>query len=295
MLLGLRTLGFPVDDLAAAKAFYTGALGTPPYFDEPFYVGFDVAGYELGLTPSEGGVDAPGATGGCCYLGTDDVAADAARLEALGARVVTAPHEVGGGIVVATLLDPFGNKLGLIHNPHFRVPSVGAVVVSDRPGTIVSVARGGSPRRIDRETTIPVEPDAAYAMWTSSAAIARWLVPESRVELRIGGAYELIFLPPEMAPTRGSEGCRILSYLPGEMLSFTWNAPPELPATRDLRTIVVVRFDPARGGTRVRLTHHGWPEQGWEGDDGQWPATFAYFEVAWTRVIEALEGHFAPT
>jgi catechol 2,3-dioxygenase-like lactoylglutathione lyase family enzyme len=51
MFLGLRTVIYPAPDLAASKAWYTALLGVEPYFDEPFYVGFDVGGYELGLNP----------------------------------------------------------------------------------------------------------------------------------------------------------------------------------------------------------------------------------------------------
>ena len=51
MFLGLRTVIYRVRDLAAAKAWYANAFGVQPYFDEPFYVGFDIGGYELGLHP----------------------------------------------------------------------------------------------------------------------------------------------------------------------------------------------------------------------------------------------------
>ena len=50
---GLRTFKLESEDLDAAKSFYTRALGKPPYFDEPFYVGFDVDGFEIGITPAE--------------------------------------------------------------------------------------------------------------------------------------------------------------------------------------------------------------------------------------------------
>ena len=60
MFLGLRTVIDPAPDLAAAREFFVGVLGTAPYFDQPFYVGFDVGGYELGLDP-----DADPATGRC--------------------------------------------------------------------------------------------------------------------------------------------------------------------------------------------------------------------------------------
>lgn len=96
---GLRTLIFDVQDLTAAKRFYAEVVGKPPYFDEPFYVGFDVGGYELGLRPAEG-THQPGAGGATGYLAADDVDATVARVVALGATVREAPrrqpHGLGG-------------------------------------------------------------------------------------------------------------------------------------------------------------------------------------------------------
>ena len=122
MLHGLRTALYPAPDLARAKAWYAEALGIAPYFDEPFYVGFNVGGFELGLVP-----DAPlGASpaGVVALWGVLDVAAECTRLHALGATIHDEPKEVGGGITVASVLDPFGNILGLIHNPHFEPKAV---------------------------------------------------------------------------------------------------------------------------------------------------------------------------
>lgn len=119
MLLGLRTVVYPAPALAAAKAWYTEAVGHPPYFDQPFYVGFDVGGYELGLVP-----DLPpqsGTGGPIAYWGVADLDAAIAALTARGATVRDPARDVGDGILVATLLDPFGNPLGLIVNPHFQV------------------------------------------------------------------------------------------------------------------------------------------------------------------------------
>lgn len=118
MFKGLRTALYPAPDLPRAKAWYASVLGRAPYFDEPFYVGFNVGGFELGLVP-----DAPVATsrgGSVAYWGVDDVAASYARLIELGATAHEAPTEVGGGIVVASVADPFGNMIGLIFNPHFN-------------------------------------------------------------------------------------------------------------------------------------------------------------------------------
>ena len=113
-LQGLRTVIHPVDDLAAAKQWWTDLLGFGPYFDEPFYVGFEVGGYELGLLP-----DANPADGALVYWGVGDVEAAVADALALGATVHVAPSEVGDGIVTATVTAPQGFIVGFIFNPNF--------------------------------------------------------------------------------------------------------------------------------------------------------------------------------
>jgi predicted enzyme related to lactoylglutathione lyase len=118
--LGLRTVGYYVDDLEKAKQWYSGVLGFGPYFDEPFYVGFNVGGYELGLMPTEPGGH-PGEGGTLVYWGVPDIQAAAAHLESMGASIQSGAQEVGEGIVVATFLDPFGNIFGIIENPHFKL------------------------------------------------------------------------------------------------------------------------------------------------------------------------------
>lgn len=120
MIKGLRTAIYPVKDLAAAKAWYTDVFGTAPYFDEPFHVGFNIGGFELGLQPD----GEPGKTGTLVYWGVDDIEADVERITALGATIHSAIQDVGEGIKVAELADPFGNVLGLIHNPHFDPAAV---------------------------------------------------------------------------------------------------------------------------------------------------------------------------
>ena len=115
MLQGLRTAIYPVCDLGRAKQWYTQVTGTKPYFDEPFYVGFAVGGFELGLLPD----GTPGADGARALWGVADAAAALERLLALGATALEPVTEVGEGIKVAAVLDPFGNRLGLIENPHF--------------------------------------------------------------------------------------------------------------------------------------------------------------------------------
>lgn len=118
--LGLRTVIYPVDDLQAGKEWYSRVLGFPPYFDEPFYVGFNVGGFELGLNPDTS-VSKPGAGSPLAYWGVEDASHAVARLLDLGAREHLPLQDVGGGIKVASVLDPFGNAFGIIENPHFRL------------------------------------------------------------------------------------------------------------------------------------------------------------------------------
>lgn len=120
MFHGLRTVIYYVGDLDRAKEWYGVVLGIRPYFDEPFYVGFDVGGFELGLQPDEPG--APRAsTGVVAYWGVDDADAAFGRLLELGATGHSGVQDVGEGIRVATVLDPYGNMLGVIENPHFSL------------------------------------------------------------------------------------------------------------------------------------------------------------------------------
>lgn len=120
MILGLRTAIVPTPDLAAAKAWYAQAFETQPYFDEPYYVGFSIGGFELGLVPD----GKPGSAGAEPYWGVSDINAELSRLIALGAIPGQAATEVGGGILVASVGDPYGNTLHLIQNPHFDPKAV---------------------------------------------------------------------------------------------------------------------------------------------------------------------------
>jgi predicted enzyme related to lactoylglutathione lyase len=120
MILGLRTTIYPTSDLTAAKKWYSEVLGQAPYFDEEFYVGFSVGGFELGLIPD----GQPGTNGSQALWGVRDIGFAFAKLLALGATVIDAITEVGGGIKVAAVRDPFGNRFGIIENPHFNVHDV---------------------------------------------------------------------------------------------------------------------------------------------------------------------------
>jgi len=117
-ILGLRTTIYKVGDLDAAKAWYARAFQAAPYFDEPFYVGFDVGGYELGLLP-DGGPAEEKTTNVLAYWGVEDIAGAVTHFIEQGATEDTPPTNVGGDIMVATVKDPWGNAIGLIYNPAF--------------------------------------------------------------------------------------------------------------------------------------------------------------------------------
>jgi predicted enzyme related to lactoylglutathione lyase len=115
LFLGMRTVIYGAPDLTRGKDWYSKAFGVDPYFDEPFYVGFNIGGYELGLDPNA----PPGAGGTTAFWGVGDIQAAVAHMTAHGAVISTAANDVGEGIRVAVVLDPFGNRIGIIENPHF--------------------------------------------------------------------------------------------------------------------------------------------------------------------------------
>jgi predicted enzyme related to lactoylglutathione lyase len=120
-VLGLATVIYRVSDLGRAKAWYSAAFRQQPYFDQPFYVGFNIAGYELGLQPHQAG-DEPGPGGGIAYWRVASIDRAVDHFVAAGATILTPVRDVGDAIKVATVTDPFGNTIGLIENPHFELP-----------------------------------------------------------------------------------------------------------------------------------------------------------------------------
>ena len=121
VMLGLRTVIYKVGSIEEAKSWYTKAFKTEPYFDEPFYVGFNIKGYELGLQPEK--QPTTDKTESVTALwGVEDIQSEFDRLLGLGATLYEAPNNVGGEIMVASVKDPWGNIIGLIYNPEFKLP-----------------------------------------------------------------------------------------------------------------------------------------------------------------------------
>jgi uncharacterized protein YndB with AHSA1/START domain len=130
-----------------------------------------------------------------------------------------------------------------------------------------SFAAGGVPqRRVEHEVLVAASPRDAWDAWVNPSRVVEFLGSEARIDLRIGGRYEILFLLDAPEGQQGAEGCRILAYLPGEMLAFSWNAPPQLP--------------------EMRLVQTGF------GDGPVWDADVAYFAAAWGRVLGQCRDYF---
>lgn len=112
MLQKLRTIIYHVSDLSKAKEWYAKLTGLQPYFDEPFYVGFDINGFELGLDPDMAGIKDGNHT--VCYWAVEDIRAAVEKAVGLLAVVVSPVTNVGGSTEVAVVEDPFGNHIGFI-------------------------------------------------------------------------------------------------------------------------------------------------------------------------------------
>ncbi len=129
-----------------------------------------------------------------------------------------------------------------------------------------------------------VEVDApigeVWKAWTTSEGAETFFAPKCRIDARPGGAYEIYFDLEAEPGKQGGEGMIVMAVQPERMLSFTWNAPPHLPAVRSQMTHVTLRLEEVGGSrTRVLLRHDGW------GDGGEWDQAYAYFQRAWGQVV----------
>ena len=119
-ILGLRTTIYMVGDPDRAKEWYSRAFRMKAYFDEPFYAGFDIGGYELGLLPEKDPATHK-AESVVTYWGVDEIQRMYDHFIESGATEHEKPHSVGGPLMVGSVKDPWGNIIGLIYNPEFKV------------------------------------------------------------------------------------------------------------------------------------------------------------------------------
>ena len=164
-----------------------------------------------------------------------------------------------------------------------------AVAVVLAAGVPAHAADPDLSRILDKQVVVAAPVAAVWRAWTTHEGAATFFAPRAKIVVAIGGAYELYFDPSAPAGQRGSEGMRVLSFLPERMLSFSWNAPPKFPRLRGgtEHTWVVVTLQPEGARrTRVTLSHLGWRR------GGEWPQLHAYFDRAWGLVLARLQRRF---
>jgi uncharacterized protein YndB with AHSA1/START domain len=143
-------------------------------------------------------------------------------------------------------------------------------------------------RVIEKKIMVSATPADVWQAWTTNKGVRSFFAPDSDIECTIGGKYEVFFNSLMPYGGKGSEGCQITSYVPNEMLSFTWNAPPSIPALRNSGafTNVVIKLSRADDQTKVELTHF----VDKEGED--WEQYYEYFLRAWDVVLGRLSTLF---
>ena len=142
-------------------------------------------------------------------------------------------------------------------------------------------------RAINKEVLVNATPAQLWDAWTTREGIVSFFAPDARVEPRVGGAFHIHFDPGAPPGAKGADDMRFMALQPRQMLSFDWNAPPSMPQVRQQRSFVVVRFAKVDDKTtRVTLHHTGW------GDGGEWDQAHAYFDRAWSNVLNSLKTRF---
>jgi uncharacterized protein YndB with AHSA1/START domain len=127
---------------------------------------------------------------------------------------------------------------------------------------------------------IPAAVEEVWRAWTTEEGARAFFAPECHIDLRPGGAYEMYFDLEAPLGLRGGEGCVFLAIEPLKMLSFTWNAPPEIPLIRMQRTHVTIGFESvSKLQTHITLQHDGW------GTGADWLSARKYFKRAWSQVV----------
>jgi uncharacterized protein YndB with AHSA1/START domain len=144
---------------------------------------------------------------------------------------------------------------------------------------------------LHREVIVAAPASDAWALWTTNEGVQSFFpgakTGGTNIDLRPDGPYEFFFLPENPEGMRGCDGCVILGWQEGKMLSFTWTNKPDMKV-RQHRTHVVLHFEErAPNETVVTLDQDGWGE----GED--WQVAYDYFAGAWARVLDALRVRFA--
>ncbi len=230
------------------------------------------------------------------------------RIEEKDGRVVLTAHPSAGPGVPFTLARS-GSAEAVFENPAHDFPQ--RITYRREPGgrlfARVEKIRPGGPaapefryhlagfnpdeksplKAVRKEALVAAALADVWAAWTTPEGLRSFFAPQVNMRLEAGGPFEILFHPDAHEGSRGSEGCRVLAFAPPRVLAFSWNAPPSMPAVRQERTQVVVELEPlGERLTRVRLTHTGWKE------GAEWDQAYAYFDIAWGKVLSSLNQSF---
>lgn len=144
-------------------------------------------------------------------------------------------------------------------------------------------------KTIHKIAIIKASPVEVFERWTTNEGSIQFFASKCNIELKVGGAYEQYFLLDNPKGEKGSEGCKVLSYVPDKMFSFSWNAPPHIPEVRNHqhKAWIVVLLSEVDGDTQVDLYHTGFLK------GKAWDDTYNYFINAWDIVLNNLSQSFS--
>lgn len=137
-----------------------------------------------------------------------------------------------------------------------------------------------------KEVIIPKDTANIWSQWSTHEGLKTFFGYDNKIELKVGGSFEIYFIEEAPYGSKGSENCKIIGYVPERLISFTWNSPPIFKEIRDslYHTFVTVELELLEPNlTKVTLKHAGWPE------GSQWNQVYEYFDAAWERVFENLK------
>jgi uncharacterized protein YndB with AHSA1/START domain/uncharacterized protein YciI len=138
-----------------------------------------------------------------------------------------------------------------------------------------------SDRVMQKEILVKTSLDEAWKTWTTTEGVKSFFSSEAMVELYPGGPFEIYFDHSAPYGLKGSEDCKILFYIPKEILCYEWNAPPAFGELRYIKTQVSLQFEEiATGNVKLTFAQYGW------GKTEKWNELYDYFDRAWSMVLD---------
>ncbi|MFX3673340.1 MAG: SRPBCC domain-containing protein [Paenisporosarcina sp.] len=141
-------------------------------------------------------------------------------------------------------------------------------------------------KAVNHEVTINAPLNLVWYAWTISERVSEWFAPETVVEGKVGGAYELYFVPGNKTGMN-TKGCKITKLVNEKELLFTWKGPDQfddIMNNENELTIVKVSFETINeNSTKVSIHHTGFL------DDESWAEAFQWHQMAWSGVLSSLK------